>query len=159
MNLSPFPHFISISSLCISYQPGCQDATVCATPTLGSLLPLALFVQLRPLGPLCLWHCFQISPQLLPKEFKSRIGCVFSVLLLIFSGGVLFCYKFLTGYFVSQSQKIGSGILTQPFSSYFATMLGNRLLVIWYKKLNVQWMSPHKVVNELLFFYQQMTAT
>ena len=52
-----------------------------------------------------------------------------------------------------------SGILTQSFSSYFATMLGNRHLGIWNKKMNVQWMSPHKVVNELLFFYQRMTAT
>ena len=41
----------------------------------------------------------------------------------------------IRGYFVFLSQKIGSGILTQSFSSYFATMLGNRRLVIWFKKI------------------------
>ena len=123
VNLSPFPHFISISSssfphsLCISSQPGCQDATVCATPTLGSLLPLALFVQLRPLGPLCLWHCFQISPQLLPKEFKSRIGCVFSVLLLIISGGKgSFLLQILNGLFCFPESK---DWVRNPYPTFF----------------------------------------
>ena len=45
VNLSPFPHFLSISSsfphsLSISSQPGCQAATICAT-----LLYIAILVK------------------------------------------------------------------------------------------------------------------
>ena len=134
-------------------QIGLKALTLVRAITLRSVVPLAMFPNLP-----------SIAAQGVERSHWLRLFTFFLLFFFFFStfSALLWIDSSLLkirGYFVFLSQKIGSGILTQSFSSYFATMLGNRHLVIWYKKLNVQWMSPHKVVNELLFFYQRMTDT
>ena len=110
-------------------QIGLKALTLVRAITLRSVVPLAMFPNLP-----------SIAAQGVERSHWLRLFTFFLLFFFFFStfSALLWIDSSLLkirGYFVFLSQKIGSGILTQSFSSYFATMLGNRRLVIWFKKI------------------------